>query len=229
MGVRDWVVHVGRGLVVASYPITVYLGLRYGHGRVVIALLAALTLASLAYRLRSRQRDATVLLPPLLVMLLLVVSWVWGDNTLLLALPVVVNVVLLVAFGRTLMLKTSMVERYARLIEPNLSDDRRAHCRQITWVWVCFFAANATVTAAVAGFGSVELWALHTGILSYVAMGVLFAGEWWLRERRFPGSARMMWTRLRRASGHSKAGATTEGATAASAKVENEAAQESVV
>jgi uncharacterized membrane protein len=51
----------------------------------------------------------------------------------------------------------------------------------VTAVWLGFFLANAAISTATAIGGSLELWTLYNGFISYVIMGVLFISEWILR------------------------------------------------
>ena len=101
--------------------------------------------------------------------------------------PVLVNVGLLWSFARTLRPgQMPMVERFARRIDGNLSPARARHCRAVTRVWCGFFVGNALVTTAFALAAPVAWWAFYTGVLSYVAIALLFAAEYVVRRIRFP-------------------------------------------
>lgn len=105
------------------------------------------------------------------------------------AYPVVLSLGFAVAFAVTLRHPPSLIERLARLREPDLPPEGRTYCRTVTWVWAVWLTVNAAIAAGLAVAGSDAAWALWTGLLSYVAMGVLFAGEWVIR-RRVRGGAR---------------------------------------
>jgi uncharacterized membrane protein len=116
-----------------------------------------------------------------------IVHWLephWDPRELLLA-PVFLNLGLLYVFGRTLRSGPSFVERLARLRDPNLSAARVRHCRTTTAVWCGFFAANAVLITALAWLGEIRIWTLYTGVVSYLMMALLFAGEWVVRSWRF--------------------------------------------
>jgi uncharacterized membrane protein len=55
------------------------------------------------------------------------------------------------------------------------------YLRKVTLVWLGFFVANAAISAATAMSGSLELWTLYNGLISYLIMAGLFAGEWIVR------------------------------------------------
>src|SRR5690606_27017397 len=57
-----------------------------------------------------------------------------------------------------------------------------------TWVtrlWVVFFLLNGLVAAMLALFASRELWMLYNGLLAYMAVAALFAGEYAYRTLVF--------------------------------------------
>jgi len=175
-------------VVTVAYPLVVYAALARGdRPRRVAAVLAALYGASLlagwvgrgrAARAGQAARPLWPALACILAAAILDAPWA------LLAMPVAINLALFVSFAATLRRgATPMVERFARITRPDLTPAAAAHCRQATWAWTIFFAANATVTAALARLDP-ALWALHTGLLAYVAMGLLFAGEYAVRRIR---------------------------------------------
>jgi uncharacterized membrane protein len=92
--------------------------------------------------------------------------------------PVFVNAGMLLAFGATLRDGTqSMIERFARLREPVLSEHAVRHTRRVTLLWCGFFTLNGAASAACALWGSRLQWALYNGVIAYVLIGTLIVGE----------------------------------------------------
>ena len=79
-----------------------------------------------------------------------------------------------------------MVERLARLRNPELPAAGVRYTRQVTQVWCAFFIVNGLIAVWTAVWSSREVWAVYNGFIAYLAMGALFAGEWLLRRRLFP-------------------------------------------
>lgn len=181
------VVALAGGVVALAYPFVVYVGLTRGDVRAAALTLVAGAALGLAARLPGLglARAAGVLAPFVGVAALAGLGAATQDGRFLLALPVLVNALLLAAFLLSLR-GEPMIERLARLIDPALPPERAAYCRRVTWVWCAFFLGNGALSAALAGLAPVAWWALWTGLLSYVAMGLLFAGEVVVRRRRFP-------------------------------------------
>jgi uncharacterized membrane protein len=94
-----------------------------------------------------------------------------------------VSAVLLAVFASSLLRPPTIIERIARLSEPELPPQGVAYTRRVTQVWCGFFVANGAVALATVLWGSEELWLLYNGLLAYVFMGALFAAEWLLRQR----------------------------------------------
>jgi uncharacterized membrane protein len=78
-----------------------------------------------------------------------------------------------------------MIERFARMTDPDLRPEEVRWCRAWTVAWSAFFVVNGAVAAALALFAPLRWWTLHTSVLGYVAMGLLLGGEWIARKVRF--------------------------------------------
>ena len=96
--------------------------------------------------------------------------------------PVAVNALMLAVFGGSLFAKQTVIERLARLQHPDLPPEGVRHTRRITQIWCAFFILNGATAAILAGLQYYDWWAAYTGIVSYVLMGILFAGEWVYRK-----------------------------------------------
>jgi uncharacterized membrane protein len=175
-----------RGLLAVAYPFLIYAGLRWLEPRSVALLLggAVALRAVLGWHRPSAQELRRLAVPGLLVAAVLVLTLALNDARALLFVPVLANGALLVAFGRTLR-GPSLVETFARLREPELSDAQIRYCRTVTGVWCVFFAANAAVCLWLALVADLWLWTLYTGLVSYLLVGAVFAVEFVVRSWRF--------------------------------------------
>jgi uncharacterized membrane protein len=177
-----------RGLLAGVYSFLVFAGLHWLEPRQV-ALALALLLGARALALTSRRPSVAELrrlaLPALLVGAVLVPTLWTNDPGALLFAPVWINAALFVAFARTLRGGPTLVETFARLRDPDLSDAQVRHCRHFTIAWCAFFVANAGVCAALALHADLWAWTLYTGGLSYLLIGALLAAEVGVRYWRF--------------------------------------------
>ena len=106
-----------------------------------------------------------------------------GEDRLLRWYPSLICALLLGAFGLSLKFGPPMIERIARVTEPDLPPVAVRYTRRVTWVWVAFFALNGTASALLAAWGPLSWWTFYNGILAYSVMAALFVGEWLFRQR----------------------------------------------
>jgi uncharacterized membrane protein len=91
--------------------------------------------------------------------------------------PVLVNAALLVVFAASLVSPPSVIERIARLRDPELRPAAVVYTRRVTIVWTVFFVLNGGAAFYTARFATLEAWALYNGLIAYVLIGALFAVE----------------------------------------------------
>ncbi len=165
-------------LVMLAYPALVYFGLERFEPRVLALLLAAVAAVR---ALVTRERMWAVAAAGGVA--LAAVAAMLNDATALKLYPVVVNATLLALFGISLLHPPSMVERVARLREPELPPAAVAYTRRVTQVWCVFFVVNGTIAFATALWATAAQWALYNGLVAYLLMGLLFVVEWLVRRR----------------------------------------------
>jgi len=183
-----WRIALGvfQGLLFVAYPFVVYLGYQRLETRALGGLLLGLYGASLLLRIRGPAAEAWRLAREHLGLVLLIgVAIVTGERRVLLLLPMAVSLFLLGTFAWSLRAGPPIVERMARLIDPDLPDFCVPYCRKTTIAWCVFLAANATCAAWLALFAPVGWWALYTGLVFYLLIGAVFAAEFTLRKLWF--------------------------------------------
>jgi uncharacterized membrane protein len=163
----------------ALYPFAVYFGMERIPAPAFALVLAALWL--LRAPALWRQPGGRWLLGAALAYCALLAAA--RQQALLHWYPTLVSALLLAAFGASLVRGPPMVERIARLGEPELSPAAIPYTRKVTWAWTAFFAGNALASAALSLWAPLRWWTLYNGLLAYLLMGGLFAGEWLLRRR----------------------------------------------
>lgn len=180
-------VSVIGAISVLAYPFLVYYALTHGSARVAGSVLLLLLVPTLIVRLRRATKEtlATVLALPATVIAFVSAGAILNNHVFFLVLPTLINLAMLVQFARTLSAGPPMIERFARMTEPELSEDKVLYCRRVTVVWCIFFAMNAAIAGTLALVASLSVWSFYTGIVNYVAIGTLFAVEYVVRKARF--------------------------------------------
>lgn len=175
--------HLVLGLTVAvgsAYPVLVYVGRDAVPPLAFVALALLLIGTRAAFARSAALRDWR--LPLLGAGAVVAVAALVAPAVAARIYPVAMSLATAAAFGLSLAQPTSLVERIALTTEPDLPPAGRSHCRRVTWAWTIWLTLNALIAAGLAAFGNDAAWALWTGILSYLASGVLFAGEWLVRR-----------------------------------------------
>ena len=165
-------------VVSLAYPVVVYLALGHVSPRWIALLLVGLALARAWVT-----RESFWLVAAALATVLAGASFLgdfWGPLKLY---PALVNLVMLGLFAMSLWRGPSVVERLARLREPDFPPAAVVYTRRVTQVWCAFFVVNGLIAVATALWASTAVWTLYNGLLSYVAMGVLMGAEWLVRRR----------------------------------------------
>lgn len=175
-------------VLVLLYPVGIWFGLTHFSARTVSLWILAILVPTALYRFRKARREDVwaVLRIPLVIALTVGAGALLDDRRFVLAMPVLINLGLLITFGSSLR-GVPIIERFARMqLGDDLSDAHRRHCRQVTWAWIVFFGLNASVAAVLASRGAwIDAWVAYNGGIAYGLMGAMFAGEYVLRQYRF--------------------------------------------
>jgi len=161
-------------VLLAAYPLAVYVLVERGGLRLAgLVLLAAVALRALS---------PGAVQGPALAALGMGAAFaagitLGGSEVLARLYPVAVSAALLAAFGATLLRPPSMVERIARAGGGELDAAAVRYTRTLTAVWCGFFFLNGCVALGTALLGSREAWTLYNGLVSYLLVGALLAGE----------------------------------------------------
>lgn len=178
------VIQVATGALLLAWPFVIWFGLAHNSLQWLLPLMALL----LVLRLRQARKNAG---PMRFVMqsvalagiALCVASVLLKTHQLLLFYPVVVNAVMLSVFGGSLWSAMPLVERLARLRTPDLPPQGVRYTRRVTQIWCLFFIFNGTIALFTALHGDMRMWTTWNGMVSYLLMGALMAGEWLIRHQ----------------------------------------------
>jgi len=166
-----------------AYPPLVYFGLsRLPPGVIVLFGLALIGLRLLGSWRAERQAVVAGGLALALAGAGLVALLLLSPVLAVLAYPIVISLATAAIFALSLIRPPSVIERIARLREPDLPPRAVAYTRRVTMVWTAFLVVNALVSAATAAWAPLSIWTLWNGLISYLLMGTLFLGEFAVRR-----------------------------------------------
>jgi uncharacterized membrane protein len=177
-----WLIQLAALAVAVAYPLIVYFGLTRGSTRFAAWLLLALSLGHTllrSFQLRRLAWQSALPIP------LCVAALLQDERRYMLLLPVLINAGLFSVFFGSLRSSMPVVERFARMQVSDLTEAERGYCRSVTKLWSAFFVCNGATAALLAARASLDLWTLYTGLISYILIGLLGAGEYTVRKYRF--------------------------------------------
>lgn len=164
---------LGAGLALA-WPLLVF----SLHGHLGNWPLLAMSAALLAWRMPQARYLAGAVAG-----LLLLLGGLGHAELGIRAYPVAVSALMLVLFLTSLYQGMPIIERLARIREPDLSPAGVRYTRQVTWAWCGFFLFNGSIAAWTALYADLATWTLYNGLISYSLIALMFAGEWLVRHR----------------------------------------------
>lgn len=165
-------------LLSLSYPLLWYVGREQGIFPWLAAMMLLLWSVRALIQQDKGQKTVSALIAGFFALLL-----ASGSAASMYWYPVLVNAMMFIVFFASLFARQSLIERLARLREPDLPQAAIAYTRKVTQIWCAFFVVNGGIAAALALAGAHRAWALYTGIIAYGLMGLLFAGEYLVRQR----------------------------------------------
>lgn len=169
---------IAFGLLSLAYPVLVYVAM----GRFEPRWLALLLFAVAVLRaVTTRERVWWIAAAGAGVLALL--ATLFNEALPLKLYPALVNAAMLAVFAGSLRFGPPVVERLARMQEPDLPPFAVQYTRRVTQVWCGFFILNGGLAVATALWSTDQVWAFYNGLLAYIMMGTLFAGEWLIRRR----------------------------------------------
>ncbi len=175
---------IAAGILAVAYPVAIFFGLQYFEPKYLALFLAAILL--LRFLSSGRKSDSVskkqVLILSVIGSLIVLFTWYSNSTSGLKLYPVLINAAFLSVFLMSLFYPPTVVERLARLKEPNLPASGVIYTRKVTIVWCTFFLINGAIALYTALFSSMKIWTLYNGLLAYIAMGCLMGGEFLYRK-----------------------------------------------
>jgi len=176
---------VARALFLGAFPLLVVGGVALVGARgAALLLLAALAIGQIGFRTKAPGMHPLAGLW-VAAAALLALAAALDDTRFMLAYPSIVNAALFFYFALSLRRGPPVVERFARLVVPDLPHAEVRYCRTVNVVWCGFFVLNGAAATALAFWAPRTWWAAYCGAISYVLVGALFATEYVVRKRRF--------------------------------------------
>ena len=173
-------------ILTIAYPFFIFFTLEYFQPKaiaVVLAIIFVLRFLS-ASKNRNKELRSLAFLIGAVGLVISGAGFILNDEQALKYYPVVINIVMLVVFARSLLYPPTVVELFARLQFPELPPEGVLYTRKVTIVWCLFFFINGSISLLTVIYGTMSLWVLYNGLVSYMVMGLMFGIEYLVRRKK---------------------------------------------
>lgn len=117
---------------------------------------------------------------PIFIMLLVILIFHYTNWIVAKYYPVIVNFVLFCIFFGSTFSEETVIQKMAKLMEPNIKPKALEYTRRLTYIWSIFMLANFFISLTTV-FMSEKVWVIYNGFLSYMLVGVFFIIEYMVR------------------------------------------------
>ncbi len=94
--------------------------------------------------------------------------------------PVVINFCFFLLFFITSFMKETIIQKFAKLTEPDIKPKALDYTRKLTYIWALFTFCNFIISF-ITVFLPEKVWAIYNGCISYLLVGSFFALEYIVR------------------------------------------------
>jgi len=168
-------------IALSAYPALIHLSFALDRAAYLAGVWFVASAVGLAVSLRRRLTSLSFLFGMLLGAG--AALWWWGAAVDLIYFPpVLINIALMILFGRTLLPGTTpLIARIAALWRGPLDQAVASYTRWVTIAWTVFFALMAIESMVLALFAPMHIWSLFTNLLNYIFVLLFFVIEYQLR------------------------------------------------
>lgn len=172
--------------LIAAYPLLVHVALVFAVPRLLF-IAPMLFLAGVCWQGLVNRNKRAWLVFSLLCAGIALLEYLDLTLYLLFLPPVIIPLLLLFIFGRTLVSgREPLITAIGEAARGPLSMAMRSYTRGLTQLWCLVFVAMIVWSAILPWLEQPELWSWFTNIINYGVVGVLFVGEFMLRKKLFP-------------------------------------------
>jgi uncharacterized membrane protein len=180
---RTSLLKAGTGLIFLLYPFLIYFGLHEFQPRMIAFLLlivATLRFIANKYGGKEEEEIGTSLYLIAAAILITIFTFVTDLKFGLYFYPPLVNFIFLTFFLISLFHPPTVIERIARRHRSEMTEEAIIYTRRVTQAWCLFFLINGGISVMSISY-SEEWWVLYNGFITYILIGLMLAGEYFIR------------------------------------------------
>lgn len=161
------------------YPLLVFLAVRYFDVGVASLVLSGILLARFLLRKKIAEPAFSKIFDVILWVVLLnnVLNIYFKSELILKMYPVLMSAAFAGTFIDSLYRKKPIIEKFARLYDKNLTEDKLLYIHSLTVVWSIWLSLNTLLALYTALFTSFDIWMIYNNVVFYLVCGLIFAGD----------------------------------------------------
>jgi uncharacterized membrane protein len=173
-------------ILIVVYPFLIYFGINYFNFRYMILLLGFIFFLRIILLSQKRKKFNTpmkiVSILTTIIGLMVCIIGLCVDNPIIIKLyPVCINLLFLGVFLYSYIYPPSIIEKLARVTNPDLPTQAINYTHKVTLVWCIFFTINATISTYTVFFCSLHTWTIYNGLIAYFLIALIFIVEYVIR------------------------------------------------
>jgi uncharacterized membrane protein len=177
------------GALIVLYPVLVFsalvifkLSIRY-LSIFIIALAAAYFL--LHRRNYRGKHTIVVFISPAILCCIGIICLITKSSLTLKIYPALADLIYLVIMGTSIIIPPPLVFYFLNMFDKKIKDHIEPrffehYCRKAAIIWCVFFVFDGVVSLVTAFWGSDIIWGIYNGGITYVFMGLIFSGEYFI-------------------------------------------------
>lgn len=170
-------------ILAVLYPIIAYFGLTYGSPSIVAGGLIVILILRYKFGQSMMIDKSHIKFFIASIVVVLGYSLITDTSDGIRFYPVATSLLFLGIFSASLWSKQNIIERIARIQEPDLPASAISYTRKVTLLWCAFFIINGCIAFYTAVYSDIVTWTLYNGLISYCIMAVIGGGEWLARKK----------------------------------------------
>jgi len=172
-------------VVLILYPVIVVVGMTYlGVRWTALIILVLLGRRIIGLVLSNKEGTRIILYQAIAMAAIVGIAAASKSPFALRIAPFMISLTFITVFASS-MRGVPIIERFARLADPNLSEAEVRYCRKLTKAWMGVLVANSALVFSAAFVEDKILWTVLVGPVSYALLGAAFVVEYPYRKRRF--------------------------------------------
>jgi uncharacterized membrane protein len=177
------------GALLVLYPVLVFsalvifkLSIRY----LSVFIIALTVVYFLVHRHNYRGRHTVVVfISPILLCCIGIVCLITKSSLTLKIYPALADLIYLVIMGTSILIPPPVVFYFINMFDKTIKEHVKPefleqYCRKAAIVWCVFFVFDGAVSLVTVFLGSDIIWGIYNGGITYILMGLIFVGEYFI-------------------------------------------------